>query len=78
MSKRYSSFFFSQKHTYILAYLKRANFSEQIFPLKNYKQICKKKVLSKIRNRHDLNKIANFFLYKICSEKLPLFKYPKI
>jgi hypothetical protein len=39
-----------------------------------YKQICKKKVLSKIRNRYDL-KIANFFLYKNCSEKLALFKY---
>jgi hypothetical protein len=26
-----SSNFFSQKHTYILAYLKRANCSEQIF-----------------------------------------------
>jgi hypothetical protein len=49
-----------------------------LFPLKNYKQICKKKVLSKIRNRHDLNKIANFFLYKNCSEKLALFKYAKI
>jgi hypothetical protein len=26
----YSSIFFSQKHTYILAYLKTANFYEQI------------------------------------------------
>jgi hypothetical protein len=46
------------------------------FPLKNYKQICKKR-LSKIGNRHDLNKKANFFLYKICSKKLALFM-PKI
>jgi hypothetical protein len=43
-----------------------------------YKQICEKKVLSKIRNRHDLNTMAIFFLYKICSEKLALFKYAKI
>jgi hypothetical protein len=81
MRQLYSSIFFLQKHTYILGYLKGANFGKKncyLFPLKNYKQICKKEVLSKIRNRHDLNKIANFFLYKICSEKLALFKYAKI
>jgi hypothetical protein len=38
-------------------------------------QICKKKVLSKIRNHHNLNKIANFFL---CQNTGKLFLGKKI
>jgi hypothetical protein len=41
-------------------------------------KFCKEKnLLSFSINRHDLNKIANFFLCKNCSEKLALFKYAK-
>jgi hypothetical protein len=36
-----SSNFFPQKHTYILVYLKRANFSEQILQRKKFAMLFK-------------------------------------
>jgi hypothetical protein len=52
-----SSFFFFQKHTYILAYLKRVNFSEQMLERKN---------LLSFLNRDDCEFLIILFFLQIC------------
>jgi hypothetical protein len=75
-----SSIFFP-RNTDILAYLKRANFSEQILYLLSRLNRDDWEFLFFFTNLliiFERKKIAHFFIYKICSEKLALFKYAKI